>query len=88
MGAKISVTGPGRGLYLIIWRNTLQESLLKTAGGEIVLRFNGGKTLAALPFTGYLALRSSFHISHIGPVNVDVKRLARISELLSRARPP
>ena len=86
MGARISIKGPGRGMYLIIGSGISLESLVKTAGGEVVLRLNGGKMLVTLPFTGYLALRGNHQVSHIGPVSVDVKRLARLSEMLAKAK--
>lgn len=88
MGARISVTGPGRGMYLVTGDGTSLESLVKKLGGEIVLRFNGGKMLATLPFTSYLALKGNSRVSHIGPVSVDVKRLAKMSEMLAKAIKP
>jgi hypothetical protein len=88
MGARISVTGPGRGVYLVIGRTTLLESLVRTAGGEVVLRLNGLKILVTLPFAGYLALRGNCQISHIGPVTVDIKRLAKLSEMLAKTKLP
>lgn len=84
MGAKISVTGPARSLYLAIGRGASLESLVKTAGGEVVLRLNGGKMLATLPFGGYLSLRSNYEIAHIGPVTVDIKRLTKLAEMLAK----
>jgi len=44
--------------------------------------------LVTLSFDGYLSLRSNYQISHIGPVNVDVKRLARVTEILAKANVP
>ena len=88
MGARISVTGPGRGIYLVTGRSVSLESLVKTAGGQVVLRLNGGKMLATLPFVGYLSLRGNYQISHIGPVTVDIKRLAKLSEMLAKAKLP
>ena len=88
MGAKITVTGPGSGMYLINGRGVSLESLVKMAGGEVVLRLNGGKMLATLPFTGYLALRGDYQVSHIGPVSVDVKRLAKLAQVLAKANGP
>lgn len=88
MGARISVTGPARGVYLVIGRGTSPGSLIKTAGGEVVLRLNGGKMLATLPFAGYLSLRGNCEISHIGPVTVDIKRLAKLAEMLAKSRQP
>ena len=88
MGARISITGPKRGMYLVIGRSTSMESLVKTAGGEVVLRLNGGKMLVTLSFAGYLSLRGDYQTSHIGPVTVDVKRLAKVNELLAKANTP
>lgn len=85
MGARINVTGPGRGMYLVIGPISSLESLVRTAGGEVVLRLNGGKMLATLPFAGYLSLRGNHQISRIGPVTVDVKRLAKLAEMLGKA---
>ena len=84
MGARISITGPGRGMYLVIGRNASLERLVRAVGGEVVLRFNGCKMMATLPFTGYLALRNSYQISHIGPVTVDTKRLAKLAGMLTK----
>jgi hypothetical protein len=88
MGARISVTGPGRGMYLVIGRSTSLESLVKPTGGEIVLRLNGRKMLVTLPFAGYLSLRGNYQISHIGPVTVDIKRLAKVAEMLAKTSSP
>jgi hypothetical protein len=88
MGARISITGPARGMYLITGRASSLESLVKTAGGEVVLRLNGGILLATLPFTGYLSLQRNHEISRIGPVTVDLKRLAKLSEMLAKANIP
>ena len=88
MGAKITITGPGRGMYLVTGRSVSLESLVRPAGGEVVLRLNGGKMLATLPFAGYLSLRGDYRISHIGPVSVDVKRLAKLAQILAKANGP
>lgn len=84
MGAKVSITGPGRGMYLVIGRGMSLESLVKTTGGEVVLRLNGRKMLLTLPFAGYLSLRGNYQISHIGPVAVDIKRLTKVAKMLSK----
>ena len=65
MGATINVTGPGRGMYLVIGDSTSFESVVKTAGGEIILRLNGRKMLVTLPFEGYLSLRGCCHLANI-----------------------
>jgi hypothetical protein len=88
MGARISVTGPGRSMYLVIGRGPSLESVVKAAEGQVVLRFNGRKMLVTLPFPGYLSLRGSREISHIGPISVDIKRLTRVAQMLSGAVSP
>ncbi len=85
MGAKITITGPKRSMYLVIGRSLLLESLIKTAGGEVVLKLGGMKMLVTLPFASYLSLRNNYQILHIGPVSVDVKRLAKVAEILAKA---
>jgi|GEM_PF-1483850 hypothetical protein len=84
MGASIKITGPARGMYLIIGCGFPMDSLVRSVGGEIALRFNGRKMLATLPFSGYLSLKANREISHIGPVTVDVNRLKKVAEMLSR----
>ena len=88
MGAKLSVTGPARGMYLIVGSGRGPESLVKAAAGDVVLRLNGWKMLAVLPFAGYLGLRGDHRISHIGPVSIDLKRLATLADILGRADRP
>ena len=88
MGAKVSITGPRQGMYLVIGRSMALESLVKITGGEVVLRLNGRKMLVTLPFAGYLSLRSNYQISHIGPVAVDIKRLANLAEMLAKTSSP
>jgi hypothetical protein len=88
MGASVKITGPGRSMYLIIGNKISPKALVKSAGGEIVLSFNGGKMLATLPFTGYLSLKGNKQISHIGPVSVNLKHLAKITETLTKVTGP
>ena len=88
MGARVSITGPGLGMYLVIGRSLTLESLVKITGGEIVLRLNGRKMLVTLPFAGYLSLRGNHQVSQIGPVTVDVKRLAKLAEMLAKTSSP
>lgn len=88
MGAKVSITGPGRGMYLVISRSGSPESLVRAAQGQIVLRLNGRKLLATLPFAGYLALRAHGEISHIGPVTIDVQRFQQVAEMLAKSIGP
>ena len=84
MGARISVTGPGSGLYLVVGDATL-EKLVRNAGGETVLSLGTSKLLAKLSFAGYLALRNSREISRIGPVTVDMARLSETARSLAKS---
>ncbi len=84
MGAKVSVTGPARGMYLVIGHGDSMGRLVNAVGGEVVLRLNGSKMLVTLPFAGYLSLRGSREIAHIGPVTVDLKRLSLVAQALSQ----
>ena len=88
MGAGIRVVGPARGIYLVVGHNESLESLVRALGGEIVLRFTGLRMLVTLPFTGFMSLRCDAQISHIGPISVDLKRLAKISEILANTSNP
>jgi hypothetical protein len=85
MGASIKVTAPGRGMYLISGAGASLELVAKQVGCHVVLRLGAGKILATLPFAGYLALRNSRLITHIGPVSVDMQRLSRIVELIANS---
>lgn len=87
MGAKISISGPPRGMYLIIGAETLPDGLAEQSGGKTVLRLNGRKLLAVLPFEGYLSLKQDRRTAHIGPVTVDMKRLTTIAGMLGSSRP-
>lgn len=83
MGAKVSLVGPGYGTYLIIGRGILVDSLVNTAGGKVLMRLNGQKLIATLPFTGFLFLRGNYQISHIGPISIDTRKLAKLAEILT-----
>lgn len=82
MGASVSIAGPENGTYLIMGSRDILESLVRSAGGQIILRLNGRKMLVALPFAGYSALRSNRDISHIGPVTIDTGRLAALIKVM------
>jgi hypothetical protein len=85
MGARISVASPPRGMYLITGHDTSLESLVRTTGGTVVLRLSHQKMLINLSFAGYLSLQGNHQISHIGPVTVDVERLAKVAESVANA---
>lgn len=87
MGAKISIKGPPRALYLVIGSGST-DSLVTQAGGQITMRFTGEKLLAVLSYEGFLRLKSNPTIFRIGPVNLDMERLKRLSESLSKVAVP
>jgi len=86
MGARSRVSVPGCGMYLVIGNSKSLDSVVRTAGGECVLRLNGGKALVKLPFTGYLSLQGNREISKIGPVTVDLNRLSKIAGMLGKGK--
>lgn len=86
LGATIKVALPQQGMYLVVGNNVSPEPLVKSQGGEAVLRLAGFRLLITLPFAGYLALRANRNIKTIGPVTVDTRRLSAIVELLARTR--
>lgn len=88
MGAKIRVAGPQNGLYLIIAHTTQLEQLVARIGGKIAMRFTPDKLLAALPFEGYMALKSDPRIARIGPVSLDPQRLKTLTEHLTGSVAP
>ncbi len=87
MGAKISISGPPRGLYLVIGNGPI-ASLVSGAGGQIVMRFTADKLLAILSYDGFLALNRESMISRIGPVNLDMERFKQLSQGLSKSVVP
>ena len=84
MGAKMNIKGPPQALYLVIG-NGVVDPLITQAGGQITMRFSGDKLLAVLSYEGFIRLKSDFNILRIGPVNLDMERLKRLSESLSKA---
>ncbi len=85
MGARISLSGPAQGMYLVIGRGASPVSAVRASGGEIVLALNGQKMLATLPFSGFLSLQNDPNISRVGPVTVDLTRLSQVARMLAAA---
>ena len=63
------------------------DRAIKESCGEVALRLNGHRMLVTLSFSGYLTLRRTRNISHIGPVSVDMKRLSQTARMLTKAKP-
>ena len=83
MGGKITIAGPAKGMYLITGRDSSLESVVCDKGGVVVLRLNGNKLLVSLPFNGYISLKEHRIVSSIGPVTVDLNRLAKVTGILA-----
>ena len=87
MGAKISVSGPPQGLYLVIGSGPI-VSLVNRVGGQIAMRFTADKLLAILSYDGFLALKRESMILRVGPVNLDMERFKKLSQGLSKSVVP
>ena len=83
MGAKIDITGPGTGMYLILGDTVSPESLIVKNGGEIALKISTFIYLATMPFESYLALKGLREIRKIGPVTIDVEKFNRSIQKLT-----
>lgn len=74
MGAKVDITGPGTGMYLILGDTVSPESLIVKYGGEIALKISSFIYLATMPFESYLMLKELREIRKIGPVTIDIEK--------------
>ena len=80
MGAKIDITGPGTGMYLVLGDTVSPESLIVKNGGEIALKISTFIYLATMPFESYLELKGLREIRKIGPVTIDIEKFNRAIE--------
>ncbi len=83
MGAKIDITGPGTGMYLVMGDTISPESLITKNGGEIALKISTFIYLAIMPFESYLKLKGFRDIRKIGPVTIDIERFNRAIEKIT-----
>ncbi len=83
MGAKIDITGPGTGMYLVLGDTVSPESLIIKNGGEIALKISTFIYLAIMPFESYLELKGLREIRKIGPVTVDIEKFNRAIQKIS-----
>ena len=77
MGAKIDITEPGTGMYLVLGDTVSPESLIIKNGGEIALKISTFIYLATMPFESYLELKGLREIRKIGPVTIDIEKFNR-----------
>ena len=83
MGAKIDITGPGTGMYLVLGDTVSPESLIVKNGGEIALKISTFIYLAIMPFESYLEMKGLREIRKIGPVTVDIEKFNRAIQKIS-----
>ena len=83
MGAKIDITGPGTGMYLVLGDTVSPESLITKNGGEIALKISTFIYLAIMPFDSYLELKGLREIRKIGPVTIDIEKFNRALEKIT-----
>jgi len=81
-GARVGVTMPDQGLYLVVGRSSALSGLVRGAGGQIALQLSALKMLAILPITAYLGFRGHRDIAFIGPVTLDQARYAQFAAQL------
>ena len=83
MGAKIDITGPGTGMYLVLGDTISPESLIIKNGGEIALKISTFIYLAIMPFESYLELKELREIRKIGPVTIDIEKFNQAIQKIS-----
>ena len=83
MGAKIDITGPGTGMYLVLGDTISPESLIIKNGGEIALKISTFIYLAIMPFESYLELKELREIRKIGSVTIDIEKFNQAIQKIS-----
>lgn len=87
-GAKIGLSAPDLGLYLVMGRTAGAEALVRAAGAQVIMALPGSLNLLALmPVAVFLGLRGSPEIKHIGPVTIDSARFNQFLEALGLNHP-
>jgi hypothetical protein len=82
-GARISLSLPGLGLFLMVsCRPGRVAALAGGQGGRVAVPLDACRALVMLPVTGYLGLRGHPELSFIGPVHLDQERFARVTAAL------
>lgn len=78
-GASVSVSLPGRGLFLLVaHRATDLPALLHGAQGQLVCQLSPLRALVLMGLPAYLQLKSTRALAFIGPVHVDQERFAKV----------
>jgi hypothetical protein len=82
-GAKIGVSMPDRGLYLVIGREVSPVALVSALNGQVVFQVpNSPRLLAVMPVSAFFSLRQHHDIAHVGPVTIHSERFNRFLELI------
>lgn len=80
-GAKLELSMPDRGLYLVKGHDASLAMLVKQTGGHIAVILSPKTLLAILPIAGYFSLQGAAGIAFVGPVSIDQQRFARFAGL-------
>jgi len=79
--ANIHLELPDRGLYLVVGRGRSPVTLIKTCGGQSLVRIPDSFTvLAMLPVQTFLAFQKHRDIALVGPVSIDPVRFAQFAQ--------
>jgi hypothetical protein len=80
--ARIRVSAPDQGLYLVAGRAGSPLALVQQLGGQPVFQIpRSFKLLALLSGAAFLTLRSHAEIELVGPVSIDSARFNRFLQL-------
>ncbi|MFN8378683.1 MAG: hypothetical protein U0452_08435 [Anaerolineae bacterium] len=87
-GAKVTLSAPDHGLYLVMGRTDSVITEVRAAGGQLVMILPGGRNLLAMmPTVSYLYLKTTPHIAHIGPITIDEDRFNHFLRLVGLQQP-
>lgn len=78
-GAKVSVSLPGRGLFLVVAHQEADLArLMRAVQGQVVSQLSPLRALALMSLSAYMQLKATRDLAFIGPVNVDQERFAKV----------
>ncbi len=82
-GAAVTVQHEGGGLYLVVGQGASPVGVVRSAGGEVVLRLPDGlRILAILPNDSHEAVQRHPTIALAGRVTIDRERFGRFTALV------
>lgn len=86
-GATVTVQRNSRGLYLIIGRDASTATIVRSAGGDVVMRLPDGlRVLAVLSRTSVDVVRRHAAIDLVGGVTIDPGQFNRFAALVGLDR--